>query len=130
MKNSMNKEYNTTVTPIVDFVRKRGVILLALSAIIVFVTSYMLILPALTLDEEEAASQGGIDLQTEEQIDADQQDQVGSEQAGTQEQTEQEQTDPDPETVENNIDITINVDTDKSVAETQPDDEKGDNDDR
>ena len=78
MKNSMNKEYNTTVTPIVDFVRKRGVILLALSAIIVFVTSYMLILPALTLDEEEAASQGGIDLQTEEQIDADQQDQVGN----------------------------------------------------
>lgn len=47
-----------------------------------------------------------------------------------QEQTdpEQEQTDTDPETVENNIDITINVDTDKSVAETQPDDEKRDND--
>lgn len=50
-----------------------------------------------------------------------------------QEQTDTEQTDTeqeDPETVENNIDITINVDSDKSVAETQPDDEKGDNDDR
>ena len=90
MKNSMNKEYNTTVTPIVDFVRKRRVTLLALSAIIVFVTSYMLILPALTLDEEEAASQGGIDLQTEQQIAAEQQEQVESEQAEPQEQTGQE----------------------------------------
>ena len=46
--------------------------------------------------------------------------------------TEQEQTEPEQdntETVENNIDITINVDTDKSVAETQLDKEKGDNDD-
>ena len=46
--------------------------------------------------------------------------------------TEQKNTEPEQEnaeTVENNIDITINVDTDKSVAETQPDNEKGDNDD-
>ena len=35
---------------------------LALCAVIVFVTTYILILPALTLDEEEALQQGGIDV--------------------------------------------------------------------
>lgn len=60
-----------------------------------------------------------------EQTDTEQ-EQTDTEQTDTkQEQTEQENT----ETVENNIDITINVDTDKSVAETQLEDEKGDNDD-
>ena len=60
------------------------------------------------------------------------QEQPEQEQTDTvQEQPEQEQTDTERdnfETVENNIDITINVDTDKSVAETQLDKEKGDND--
>ena len=75
-------------------------------------------------DAEQTEQEQTVPEQSEpeqEQTDAEQSD-------PEQEQTEQEQT--DPETVENNIDITINVDTDKSVAETQLDDEKGDNDDR
>ena len=39
---------------------------LVLSVAAVFVTTYALILPALTLDEETARDQGGVDLQTEE----------------------------------------------------------------
>ena len=35
---------------------------LLLSCIVVFTTTYLLILPAFTLDKEEAAEQGGIDL--------------------------------------------------------------------
>ena len=40
--------------------------MLALSCIVVFVTTYALILPAFTLDKEKAASQGGIDLPVSE----------------------------------------------------------------
>ena len=65
MKINASRGYNTAAA-IIGYVRKQKVILLVLSAMIVFITSYMLILPALTLDEEEAAKQGGIDLQTEE----------------------------------------------------------------
>ena len=42
-------------------VRKRKIIL-ALSCIVVFVTTYMLILPAITLDLKSASEQGGIDI--------------------------------------------------------------------
>lgn len=49
--------------------RKRfRTLVLLLSALVVFVTTYMLILPAITLDEEEALEQGGIDLVTEENL--------------------------------------------------------------
>ena len=45
--------------------------LFALSIMVVFCTTYLLILPALTLDEQEAERQGGIDVTTEEQdVDA------------------------------------------------------------
>ena len=40
-------------------------LLLTLSAIVVFVVSYLLILPALTLDQDEANQQAGINLETE-----------------------------------------------------------------
>ena len=47
--------------------RKRfRTLVLLLSALVVFVTTYMLILPAITLDENEALEQGGIDLAVEE----------------------------------------------------------------
>ena len=43
--------------------------LMVLSCIVVFITTYALILPAVTLDKEEAARQGGIDLpQQSEQV--------------------------------------------------------------
>lgn len=42
--------------------------LLALSAAVVFVTTYALVFPAITLDQEEAISQGGIDVPAAEQL--------------------------------------------------------------
>ena len=40
---------------------------MTLSAAVVFITTYLLILPALTLDEQEAARQGGIDLPAQQE---------------------------------------------------------------
>ncbi len=40
-----------------------------LSCFVVFITTYMLILPAITLDQEEAERQGGIDVTTEQEAD-------------------------------------------------------------
>ena len=83
--------------------------------------------------EQEQTEQAEPEQEQTEQTEPEQEqtdtEQIEPEQEQT--DTEQEQTDTEqenPETVENNIDITINVDTDNPVAETQPDDEKGDND--
>ena len=50
--------------------KQHRLLLMSLSVAVVFVTTYLLILPALTLDEQEAAQQGGIDVVSEEQQDA------------------------------------------------------------
>ena len=44
-------------------------LVVTLAAIVVFTTTYMLILPAFTLDKEEAAEQGGIDVAVEQTVD-------------------------------------------------------------
>lgn len=44
-------------------------IVVTLSAIVVFVTTYLLILPAITLDKDEAIQQGGIDVAIEQSVD-------------------------------------------------------------
>ena len=51
--------------------RNRKVIVVALSALVVFLTAFMLILPAAALDEETAESQGGIDVNVEETVSDD-----------------------------------------------------------
>ena len=43
--------------------------LMVLSCVVVFITTYILILPAITLDQDEANKQGGIDVATEQQAD-------------------------------------------------------------
>ncbi len=43
-------------------IHKRRKVVLALSCVVVFVTTYMLILPAFTLEKTKAAEQGGIDV--------------------------------------------------------------------
>lgn len=58
---------------IIQRIRKHRAWILALSAVVVFCTTYALILPALTLEQDEAAKQGGIDLPKTEQS-ADKQD--------------------------------------------------------
>ena len=45
--------------------KKARVLLVSLAAVVVFVTTYLLILPALTLEKEEAEKQGGISVETE-----------------------------------------------------------------
>ena len=50
-----------------NVLRRRKSVILALSCVVVFVTTYMLILPALTLEKDEAEKQGGIDVPSVEQ---------------------------------------------------------------
>ena len=44
-------------------------LVITLAAIVVFTTTYLLVLPAFTLDKEEAAEQGGIDVAVEQTVD-------------------------------------------------------------
>jgi hypothetical protein len=60
MKNK--NDASNTIRVLADVIGKNRTLLLTLTAIVVFVVSYLLVLPALTLDEEEAVSQGGIDV--------------------------------------------------------------------
>ena len=58
---------------ILKWTKKNKSWLVALSAIVVFCTTYVLILPAITLEQDEAAKQGGIDVPAAEMdVDADQ----------------------------------------------------------
>ena len=50
------------VNAIFSSIKKHRPLLLTLCAAVVFVTTYLLVLPAMTLDSQEAARQGGIDL--------------------------------------------------------------------
>ena len=70
-----------TFSAISELIRKKRTILLVLCAAVVFVTTYLLVLPAMTLDEQEAADQGGIDLPTQLQ-----QEEIGSDDSLTQPQ--------------------------------------------
>ena len=69
----MATKNDTNVTSVFNRIyreaKARKTLLLVLSCFVVFVTSYMLILPAVTLDQEEAERQGGIDVTTEQQTD-------------------------------------------------------------
>ena len=53
---------NSWLKLLVENINKRRKVVLALSCLIVFITTYMLILPAFTLEKTEAEEQGGIDL--------------------------------------------------------------------
>ena len=64
----MNETSRRSLNTLIEILRRNRLLLLTLSAAVVFVISYLLILPALTLDQEEAAQQGGIDVVTEEQV--------------------------------------------------------------
>lgn len=66
----------------IEYMGRRRTVLLALSAAIVLMITYLLIMPAMTLDMQEAERQGGIDIAAEEQAGE-------TEQADAIEQTEQ-----------------------------------------
>jgi len=62
------KGYKSLLSKALRSIRKLNrfrTLIVTLSAIVVFVISYLLILPALTLDEKEAEKQGGIDIVTQ-----------------------------------------------------------------
>ena len=63
-KANMTNAYKT----IYRAIHRNRKLLLSLSAIVVFVTSYMLILPAITLEQDEAQQQGGIDVPAREMV--------------------------------------------------------------
>lgn len=53
---------NYLIRTLLDNIHRKRKAVLALSCIVVFVTTYVLILPAFTLDKTRAAGQGGIDI--------------------------------------------------------------------
>lgn len=70
---------------LIESLEKKKTYVMVLSCIVVFITTYVLILPAVTLDKEEAAQQGGIDLpqQSEQVLDEDIQAQDDQMQSGS-----------------------------------------------
>ena len=70
MKNKTN--IKQLITTLLNSMKERKKWVLALSCLVVFCTTYLLILPAFTLDKEEASEQGGIDVPgVEQSADAD-----------------------------------------------------------
>ena len=60
---------------LIENMHEKRKMILVLSCLVVFITTYMLILPAFTLDKEEASEQGGIDVPgTEQSAEADEAD--------------------------------------------------------
>lgn len=53
---------NNIIRILIFNIHKRRQVVLALSCVVVFVTTYILILPAFTLEKDKAAEQGGIDI--------------------------------------------------------------------
>lgn len=60
---------------LIENMHEKRKMILVLSCLVVFITTYMLILPAFTLDKEEASEQGGIDVPgTEQSAEANEDD--------------------------------------------------------
>lgn len=88
------------------FMRARKAYITVLSCFVVFVATYLLILPALTLDQDEAAKKGGIDVPTQ----AEQIEQGDPEDTGTVQEAEADQ---EPES-----DQELESDQEEEITET------------
>lgn len=64
--NRITSAHSALIT-FVEYLRKRRMYITVLSCFVVFITTYLLILPAVTLDQDEAEKQGGIDVQTQKE---------------------------------------------------------------
>ncbi len=73
MNRRIHTGIDTFIKKIADAMHERRTVLLVLSCVVVFMTTYLLILPAFTLEKDEAAKQGGIDVPTatEENVETD-----------------------------------------------------------
>lgn len=70
MMNLKNKLRSLLIKLLETAHRQRRVVL-ALSCLVVFMTTYVLILPAFTLEKDKAIEMGGIDVETEEAVEAE-----------------------------------------------------------
>ena len=59
---SIQARIRELIKVLLENMHEKRKMILVLSCFVVFITTYMLILPAFTLDIEEAAEQGGIDV--------------------------------------------------------------------
>jgi len=66
-KNSAGTDPNNTAFKLFESIQKKKSYVTVLSCLVVFITTYLLILPAITLDQDEAAKQGGINIQTQQE---------------------------------------------------------------
>ena len=62
-------KFTNRLIRLIDKVGKYKAIVMTLAVVVVFVTTYLLILPAFTLERSEAEKQGGIDLPVTETIE-------------------------------------------------------------
>ncbi len=65
------EKLRSVIKNLYEYLSRQKSTILVLSGIVVFVTTYMLILPALTLEKDKAAQQGGIDVPAAEEIAED-----------------------------------------------------------
>ena len=89
------------IKALLENLHEKRKIILVLSCFVVFITTYMLILPAFTLDKEEAEEQGGIDVPAVEEsveIDAAQTEDVAIEEVEEAKETEEQKAETSPET--------------------------------
>ena len=66
-KNIVGTDLNSIAFKLFTFIQEKKSYVTVLSCLVVFITTYLLILPAITLDQDEAEKQGGIDLKTQQE---------------------------------------------------------------
>ena len=111
------------IRDLLEIMHRRRTVLISLSCVVVFVTTYLLILPAFTLDKDEAEEQGGIDVpaaELTEDTDTDQKEEVKEEPASDPKPAESDakQEDQDKETAEESSDET--AEDAEAVPEEKP----------
>jgi len=62
MISQQNMSVRNAIKRLCEMVKSKKAYLMVLSCVVVFITTYVLILPAVTLEQDEAAKQGGIDV--------------------------------------------------------------------
>ncbi len=121
---SFRDKIKELIISILDAAYRQKRIVLALSCLVVFITTYALILPAFTLEKDEALKQGGIEVTSTEDV-TDQNEQA--EQSHQAEQTTEANTVPDTDKDgDNSKDKDLDNKTDAPNSEKQAEDSKDD----
>ena len=122
-----SRRMNRLIKNILENMHGQRKMVLLLSCIVVFTTTYLLILPAFTLDKEEAAEQGGIDLsaasisaetEAEEDESSDQEDPIEIEEPEDVSEDEDVEDQGDNE-VQEELDVSPDADDSAEVDATE-----------